>query len=155
MAGGADNDDNDGDDGIFAVYNAQLAELSGRAAVDRPLEEYDARAHVVSPICGSEVTVQIRRDAQGRVTDFGYEVEACALTRAVVGVMQEAIKGKSREEIARAGAELEALLEGRPVVPSGDWADLLVLAPLKDYRARHNAMLLPFEAVDKAFAALA
>lgn len=144
------NDAPTNDDAEFSVYNGKLIALSGRAAVDAPLENAAYGAKAVSPICGSEVSVQFNVK-DNKITAFGFNVEACALTRSVVGVMREAIIGKTRADVARAGGELEDLLEGRAVVPSGDWADLLVLAPLKDYTARHNAMLLPFEAVEKAF----
>ena len=38
-----------------------------------------------------------------------------------------------------------------PWRPAGDWAALRILEPVKDYKARHNSILLPFEAVEKAF----
>ena len=52
---------------------------------------------------------------------------------------------------AMAGEDLEEMLDGKAVIPTGDWEKLIILAPVKDYKARHNAILLPFEAVEKAF----
>jgi NifU-like protein involved in Fe-S cluster formation len=138
------------DDSLTAVYNQELITLSAQAAVAKRLENPDATAHVVSPICGSEVTVDLALEGD-IVTGFGFEVEACALTKSVVAVMQQAIIGKTIDDVKRAGGEMAAMLEGQPVVPSGDWAKLILLAPVKDYTARHNSILLPFEAVEKAF----
>lgn len=138
------------DDTLTAVYNQELITLSAQAAVAKRLDKPDATAHVVSPICGSEVTVDLALDGD-TVTGFGFEVEACALTKSVVAVMQQAIIGKTINDIKRAGGEMAAMLEGKPVVPSGDWEKLILLAPVKDYTARHNSILLPFEAVEKAF----
>ena len=81
----------------------------------------------------------------------GGDSDEVALTKAVVAVMAEAIAGKTRADVARAGAELEDMLAGAAVLPSGDWARLAILAPVRDYKARHNSILLPFEAVEKAF----
>ena len=37
--------------------------------------------------------------------------------------------------------------------PAGRWADLAVLEPVKDYKARHASTLLVFDAVENALAA--
>ncbi|MDE1152841.1 MAG: iron-sulfur cluster assembly scaffold protein [Micavibrio sp.] len=138
------------DDNLVAFYNQELIALSGEAMLPRSLPKPDMTAKSVSPICGSEVTVELTVNGD-TITDFGFEVEACALTKAVVAVMRHAIIGKSRAAVARAGQEMEDMLAGKPVLPSGDWHRLKVLEPVKDYKARHNSILLPFEAVEKAF----
>lgn len=139
------------DDSLIAVYNKKLIALAGQVMLPAPLENPDRGARAVSPVCGSEVEVSLTVNPAGVIEAFGYEVEACALTKAVVAVMKNAIIGKKREDVARAGEELADMLAGNPVLPSGDWAELSVLEPVKDYKARHNSILLPFEAVEKAF----
>ena len=138
------------DDRLIAFYNAELIALSAEVMMPKNLPAPEVTAKAVSPICGSEVTVELMTDGD-TVTAFGYEVEACALTRSVVAVMQRAILGKSRAEITKAGDALEDMLAGKPVLPTGDWERLKILEPVKDYKARHNSILLPFEAVEKAF----
>lgn len=138
------------DDHLFALYNQELMKLSAETATPFFLQAPDISARAVSPICGSEVEVQLQLE-NNLVTGFGYEIEACALTRAVVAVMKKAIIGKSREEVAQAGAEMEKMLSAEGFLPSRDWAGLKILAPVRDYKSRHNAILLPFEAVEKAF----
>jgi len=113
------------------------------------LPGHTLKARAVSPICGSEVEIFLT--VQGEtVTGFGFEVEACALTKAVVAVMAKAIIGKTRTDVVKAGKAMEGMLAGGPL-PPGDWALLRILEPVKDYKARHNSILLPFEAVEKAF----
>lgn len=136
-------------DALLRVYNQELIALSGQAATPKHLPKPDATAKAVSPICGSEVTVELALKG-GKVAAFGYEVEACALTKSVVAVMSRAIVGKTRQEIAHAGTEMKAMLAGG-AAPTGDWADLKILAPVTEYKARHNAIMLPFEATEKAF----
>lgn len=138
------------DDGLFALYNERLIALAAQAAQACRIPGSDATARAVSPICGSEVSVDLKLK-DSKISDFGFEVEACALTKTVVAIMRSAIIGKSRAEVRAAGEELAAMLEGKGTYPSGDWAALSILEPVKDYRARHNAILLPFEAVEKAF----
>ncbi len=138
------------DEALLRVYNQELVALAEQAAAPRHLAKPDTTAKAVSPICGSEVTVELSLRG-GKVAAFGYETEACALTKAVVAIMARVIAGKTRQEIARAGAALREMLDGSGLPPTGDWADLKILLPVMEYKARHNAILLPFEAVEKAF----
>lgn len=140
------------DPALAAVYNRRLLDLAAGAEAPYRLEVSGLTARAVSPICGSDITVDLNVDAAGRVTAFGFAVKACALTKSVVSVMRAAIIGKTRAEIAEAGRRLEDMLDGKDVKPAGDWAALALLAPVRDYPARHSAILLPFEAVEKAFA---
>jgi NifU-like protein involved in Fe-S cluster formation len=139
------------EDALMRVYNQELVALSAQAEQPRHLGKADISAKAVSPICGSEVKVEFMLQ-DNKVIDFGYEVEACALTRAVIAVMKTAVLGKTRQDIRRAGEELRSMLEGGEP-PGGDWAGLKILAPVRDYKARHNSILLPFEAAEKSFQA--
>ena len=137
------------DDGLMRVYNQELMALSAQTEQPYHLTHPDISAKALSPICGSEVKVEFSlRD--GRVVGFGYETEACALTRSVLAVMKTAVLGKTRQEILQAGADLRRMLAGG-AAPGGDWARLEILAPVRDYKARHDSILLPFEAAEKAF----
>lgn len=137
---------------LASVYNRRLLDLAAGAETPRHLPGPMRSARAVSPICGSDVAVELMLDDSGRVTDFGFEVKACALTKTVVSVMAAAIIGKTRAEIAAAGQALENMLDGKADTLPADWTALEILSPVRDYPARHNAMLLAFEAVEKAFA---
>lgn len=141
---------------IVTFYNRDLIDLAAQAGDVQPLDGASHRAMARSPICGSVVDVAMTVDDQGRVTAFGYTLEACALTKSVVAVMKTAIIGATRSDIAQAHAALSALLAGdgeaaRALWPNERWAQMMILAPLKDHAVRHNAMQLPFEAAEKAF----
>jgi NifU-like protein involved in Fe-S cluster formation len=139
------------EDRLFAVYNEKLIALSSQADQPRRLAAPEFSAKAVSPVCGSVVELDFNV-REGRISDFGYAVEACALTKAVVAVMARAIIGKTRIDVEKAGAAMKSMLEGGKILPAGDWADLGILEPVRDYKARHDSILLPFEAVEKAFA---
>lgn len=132
------------------LYNQKLIAMAAETETPRRLGAGKLEAKAISPICGSEVTVNLSVKNE-KVVEFGYEVEACALTRAVVAVMKKAILGKTRAEIAAVGDELRNMLEQGTPPPKGEWSSLEILVPVREYRARHNAILLPFEAVEKAF----
>ena len=146
----------DATDDTVAFYNRTLIDLAAQAGDEHPLPAATHSATARSPICGSVVDVLLALDDTGRVAGFGYRLEACALTKSVVAVMKTAIIGATREDIAQAHAALGLLLEGdgegaSALWPDERWAGMMILAPLKDHRVRHNAMQLPFEAAEKAF----
>jgi len=47
---------------------------------------------------------------------------------------------------------MRAMLKSGGSPPTGRWADLAVLQPVKDYKARHASTLLIFDAVESALA---
>ena len=138
------------EDELTSVYNQKLIELS--AEVDEPykLPSPDLSAKAVSPICGSKISVEISLDGD-KIADFGYELEACALTKSVVAIIKDRIKGKTLKDILKARKELEEMLSGKKTDLSKDWEALKILSPVIDYKPRHNSILLPFEAIEKAF----
>jgi NifU-like protein involved in Fe-S cluster formation len=47
---------------------------------------------------------------------------------------------------------MRGMLKAGGAPPTGRWADLAVLEPVKDYKARHASTLLVFDAVERALA---
>ena len=113
------------------------------------LKHPDATSRQVSRLCGSEVTVDLKVK-DGVVTDFAHEVKACALGQASSSIMAHHVVGSTAEELRRVAKEMRAMLKEDGPPPSGEkWADLKVLQPVRDYKARHTSTLLTFEAVVK------
>jgi NifU-like protein involved in Fe-S cluster formation len=132
------------------IYNKELITWAAKAEGPQRLDNPDASAHAVSVICGSEVTVDLNI-TDGKVTDFGFEVEACALTKTALVIIKENIIGKNLSDIQQASKVLEDMLSHNGDIPQGDWADFALLEPVKDYTARHNSIMLSFKAIEKAF----
>jgi len=110
----------------------------------------DASGDAVSRLCGSEVHVEINADG-ARVTDFAQEVKACALGQTSASIVGRNVIGATRGEIQTAHDEMEAMLKEGAPAPTGRFAELEVLAAVKDYPARHASVLLVFDAILKAF----
>jgi NifU-like protein involved in Fe-S cluster formation len=64
--------------------------------------------------------------------------------------MGEHAIGASVEEIESARAALRAMLKQGGPAPEGRFADLAMLAPVKDYPPRHVSTMLAFEATAEA-----
>ncbi|MCB1515047.1 MAG: iron-sulfur cluster assembly scaffold protein [Hyphomicrobiaceae bacterium] len=136
---------------LDAIYNTKILELAAAIPRTRRLDQPDATATAHSKLCGSTVSVDLRMDGD-HIVDFGQTVKACLLGQAAASVVGREIVGTSAQEIREVGAIMRRMLKENGAPPTGRWADLSVLEPVRDYKARHTSTLLVFEAVDRAIA---
>lgn len=130
------------------IYNRRILELAADIPRLGRLAAPDASARAHSKLCGSTVSVDLAVDPSGEtVTDFAHEVKACALGQASSSLMARHVVGASAEELRSLRNLVRAMLKENGAVPDGKWADFAVLAPIRDYRARHASTLLTFDAV--------
>jgi NifU-like protein involved in Fe-S cluster formation len=131
---------------IDDVYNAKILEFAGNIPRTSRLADPDASAKAHSKLCGSTVTIDLKLDGD-TVTDYGAEVKACALGQAASSIMAQNIVGATAEELRTVRQQMIAMLKEDGPAPTGRFADLQYLMPVKDYRARHASTLLVFDAV--------
>jgi NifU-like protein involved in Fe-S cluster formation len=136
---------------LSEIYNQRILELSANIPRAERLPDADATATAHSKLCGSTVTVDLKL-AGDRVTAYGQTVKACLLGQAAASVMGHNILGTSARELRNVGAAMRQMLKAGGPPPDGRWADLAVLEPVKDYKARHASTLLVFDAVERALA---
>ena len=128
------------------VYNKRILQFAADIPRLERLDAPDASATAVSRLCGSKVSVDITME-DGVVTGFGHDVKACALGQASSSIMARNVVGSSADELREVRAQMEAMLKEGGPAPSGKWADLAILEPVRDFKARHASTLLTFDAV--------
>ncbi|MFM2443615.1 MAG: hypothetical protein RJB09_801, partial [Pseudomonadota bacterium] len=106
----------------------------------------DATAMAISRLCGSKVTVDVNMK-DGVVSDFGQEVKACALGQASSSIMARHVVGSTPEELRAVRDQMYKMLKEEGPAPTGKWAELEALLPVRDFKARHASTLLTFDAV--------
>lgn len=128
------------------IYSRRVLELAANIPYLGRLEEPDASATAHSKLCGSTVTVDIKVDGN-IVTAFAHDVKACALGQATSAIMGRHVVGSSAEELRFIRDVAFRVLKQNGEPPSGKWQELSILAPLREYKARHASILLTFDAV--------
>ena len=128
------------------VYNRRILELAGNIPRLGRLADADATATAHSKLCGSTVTVDLKMDGD-RVTDFAHDVKACALGQASSSIMARNVIGAKSHELKELREVVRRMLKENGAPPAGTWADIAVLEPVRDYKARHASTLLTFDAV--------
>jgi NifU-like protein involved in Fe-S cluster formation len=133
------------------IYNTRILELAGAMTHNERLANPDATATAHSKMCGSDIAIDLKMQG-GRVSDYGQTVKACLLGQTAASVVAREIVGSTPEELHTVAAEMRAMLKDGGKPPAGRWADLGVLEPVRNYKARHTSTLLVFDAVEKALA---
>jgi len=128
------------------IYNKRILELAGNIPRLGRLENPTATATAYSRLCGSTVTVDVKMDGDV-VVDFAHEVRACALGQASSSIMASHVIGATAAELEEVRREMYAMLKEDGPPPTGKWADLACLEPVRDFKARHASTLLTFDAV--------
>jgi NifU-like protein involved in Fe-S cluster formation len=129
------------------VYNKRIIELAGTIPRIGRLQDPGATATAHSRLCGSTVTVDLKMEGD-TVTDFAHEVKACALGQASSSIMARNVIGAKADELRRLRETVRKMLKENGEPPhDGKWADIAVLEPVRDYKARHASTMLTFDAV--------
>ncbi len=130
------------------LYNMDILRLAANIPHHKRLADPQASVEKRSPVCGSRVTADVRMEG-GKVAEMGLDVKACALGQASAALMAAQAIGMSADELADARDRLTAWLAGESETLDF-WPGLAVLAPARDYPARHPSIRLGFEAIAEA-----
>jgi NifU-like protein involved in Fe-S cluster formation len=131
---------------LSEIYNQRILELAADIPRLGRLQAPDATSTAHSRLCGSTVTVDVKAQ-DGVVADFAHDVKACALGQASSSIMARHVVGASIDELREVREAMRRMLKENGPAPEGRWADLAVLEPVRDYKARHASTMLTFDAV--------
>ncbi len=137
------------DSDLINLYSGRILELAADIPLTERLPDPDATARRRSPLCGSNVTVDVKMK-DGRIAAFGQDVKACALGQAAAAVVGGCIIGRSRAEVERARDQLQAMLKDGAPAPDAPFEGFEVLVPARAFRNRHASIMLCLEATAEA-----
>lgn len=128
---------------------AQVVELAKSIPRTDRLDDPDATVTMVSPLCGSQVTVDLALE-DGTVSAFGQKVRACTLGAAAASIVGHHVLGKDADELLALRDTVRRMLKDDGTPPAGAWSELAVLEPARDLISRHGSIMLIFDAVAEA-----
>lgn len=136
---------------IDDLYSDRVLRLAANLPRAGRLSEPHGTAEKTAKLCGSRIVVDVRVQ-DGRISDYAQDVQACALGQAAAAVLGAQAVGATTMEVAAARDSLRSMLKAGGPPPTGRFADLAVLAAVKDFPARHASTMLAFEAAVEALA---
>ncbi len=142
-----------GENDLIKLYSGQILGLAADMPFTERLSDPDGTAKKRSPLCGSTITVDIKL-TDGKITEFGQDVKACALGQAAASVVSRNVIGCTRAQVQAGRDALKVMLQEDGPTPAAPFDGLEVLRPARDYRNRHASIMLCFdttlEALDQA-----
>ncbi len=138
-----------GENDLIKLYSGRILALAADIPHLDRLDQPDATVKKRSPLCGSTVTVDVTMK-DGRVSDFGQDVKACALGQAAASVVGDAVIGATRAQVETARDQLKTMLKKDGPAPDAPFDGLEVLIPAREYKNRHASILLALEATAEA-----
>jgi nitrogen fixation NifU-like protein len=122
------------------------------------IEAADARAEGLNPLCGDEVTVELRIE-DGKVTDVAVRGRGCSISQASGSMMADKLIGLSPTEIDELVHQVKRLLDIEPGDPGVDperpgavLGDLEALAGVRRFPVRIKCADLPWATLQEALA---
>jgi nitrogen fixation NifU-like protein len=122
------------------------------------IEGADATAEGQNPLCGDEVTVELRIE-EGAVTDAAVRGRGCSISQASGSMMADKIVGLSLEDVDELVHRVKRLLNIEPGDPGVDperpgaaLGDLEALAGVRRFPVRIKCADLPWATLQEALA---
>lgn len=126
------------------LYTPDMLAAAVELANYPPIETAPLHGEARSQTCGSTLAMDVVLDDGGLIERVGMTVRACAVGQAAAAVFARHVTGQGPDDIRRAHDCLSAWLDEQG--PAPQWPDMGLIAPARDYRGRHGAMLLPWKA---------
>jgi nitrogen fixation NifU-like protein len=128
------------------LYREQILDHYKNPRSHGALEDADAQAEGVNPLCGDEVSIAVAfADDGDTIRDVAFEGRGCAISQAATSMLMEMVKGRRASEVAI--MPKDALLDeiGIPLTPIRLKCAILGLGVLKVALHKSKGTPLPEE----------
>lgn len=113
------------------------------------LESPDASHEGLNPLCGDEVTVEVKI-AGDRLGDVAYTGSGCSISQSSASMMTEAVEGKSLEEARRLISDFTTMMRGSDDIDPDALGDLEALSGVRKFPVRIKCATLAWHTLDEA-----
>jgi len=127
------------------LYTTEILRLAASLGDPHDLQREDGRADLRSPTCGSRIVLAVQLDDGRRVERLSMQVQACAFGQASAALLERHSRGRTHDEVSEAMLGLSRWLASDH--DDDPWPGISALAPARDRKGRHGAILLPFRAL--------
>lgn len=129
------------------LYQDRIVALAKAKTGAGRLEAPTRSARRDNPLCGDRVTVDVKLDGQGRITEIAHQVRGCLLCQASASALSAVAVGRDAAGIVEVRRDAERALgreAGEPHEP------FTAFVPVAAHKSRQECVLLPLEALKDA-----
>jgi nitrogen fixation NifU-like protein len=135
---------------ISALYQEMILDHYRRPRNKGEIENPDETIVMKNPLCGDEITVQLRYDGD-EIADIGFVGRGCSISQASASMMTQVIKGKNRDEIESLRSRFRDMVMGdQSVAEDTSLGSLRALSGVAKFPARVRCALLAWNALEEA-----
>lgn len=110
------------------------------------LEHPDLQATVVNPLCGDELSVQVKLKGE-KIQEVRFRVRGCAIATASASMLSEQIKGLTLAETLRMERSFQEAITNSGAALCEELEPLEPLLSVRDYPHRQSCARLPWDAL--------
>ena len=114
------------------------------------VDPHDHEADGYNPLCGDQIHLELRLDAEGHIEDIGFQGQGCAISTASASIMTEALKGRTLEEAKSLFDRFHHLVTDDDAEADPSLGKLGVLAGVRDYPMRVKCATLAWHTLQAA-----
>ena len=115
----------------YEMYQEQILEHYKHPRNYGEMPDADMSAHDNNPLCGDDLTLFIKVDAGGTITDVKFKGEGCAISQSSASMLTMMLKGKSMDDAKAIDTDRIVKMLGIPLSPVRLKCALLALQVLK------------------------
>ena len=87
------------------LYRDQIIDRYKNPRHKGELDPHDYTYEDDNPLCGDRIRIDVRVDAQGRVSEAAFSGVGCAISQASADLFTEAVVGKSLDQVKQMGKD--------------------------------------------------
>ncbi len=132
---------------IQGLYQEMILDHYRRPRNKGEIPDADETIVMKNPLCGDEITVQIRYDGDS-VADIGFSGRGCSISQASASMMTQLVKGRNLEEIESLRGRFRDMVMGtQDAADDKSLGSLRALSGVSKFPARVKCALLAWDAL--------
>ena len=133
---------------ISALYQELILDHYRRPRNKGAIDGADETIVMKNPLCGDEITVQVRRDGD-TIADIGFSGRGCSISQASASMMTQLVKGKTVGEIESLRVRFRDMVMGNESQEDKTLGSLRALSGVARFPARVKCALLAWNALEE------
>jgi nitrogen fixation protein NifU and related proteins len=133
------------------LYQAVILDHSRRPRNFGELRDAAVLVHGDNPVCGDEIHLGVKFDADGGLQDIKFSGHGCAISQASASLMTMKLKGKTRAQAREMFDAFHDLVTGESADAPKSLGDLQVMQGVRKFPQRVKCAMLAWRAMQQAW----
>ena len=136
---------------LSELYQQVILDHNKKPRNFRKLETANHSAEGFNPLCGDQLTVYLNLEGDA-VSEISFEGSGCAISKAAASMMNQAVKGKSKQEAEKLFNEFHSMVTGEldEETTPNDLGNLKIFSGVRDFPVRVKCASLPWHTMHAA-----